>query len=882
MKFCFLLCSMIFTFSLKASGSQEEAFWPGTEYTDIIPTLNETLGHDYGQRISAPDELITYFKALNTAAPDRSRLVTYAQSWEGRPLVYLVVSSKENIANLAQNQSDMQKLAAPKNLNQDSIDQLVKSTLPVSWLSYGVHGDEISSSDAALLAAYHLLAANNSAEVDNILQNSIVIIDPSQNPDGRSRFVEHYRQIYGLEPSVHQLSAEHLQAWPGGRTNHYLFDMNRDWFAQTQPEVQGRVQHYLKFQPVVHVDIHEMGADNSYYFPPPAEPFNPHITNAQKLNLELYGKGNARAFDQFQFDYFTREIFDAYYPGYGDTWPGFHGATAMTFEMASARGLATLRLDGRVLTYRDGVHRHFVSSIATLLTTANNREQLLRDFTEFRSTASEHKKQYVVTGGDRSLQIKMADLLNRQGVDVYQTKSKRKVCGKSVEQNTFVIPAGQPAGRLVQTLLDVENPIAKQFWNEQERRREAGLEVEFYDILAWSLPALFNLEVITCSSKISNLIAYQAESSTEEKTVKFASLAYIVPWGSQSAVRFLSQLLRANVVVHSADRPFELSGRTFGKGALIIKVKENNEYLLQTLTRLSNLTQVDVVSTNTSWTTKGINFGSSNVKRLYMPKVALAWDRPTISYAAGNTRFVIERQMELPTTPIRSRHLSEPELDDFNVLILPDSTDYKSVLRRGTQKNIIRWVKNGGTLITLGRASRFLLSNGLDLLETSLESRNKEAIEDNEEDEDSRLTTATFIESIDDYNEVIHLNDAKPDHVSGVLLRGLINQDHWMSGGVAASLNFMVKGSDVYRPLIHDTGVNLVKYADAENLVASGAIWAENKRQLAHKPAVMVSEVGRGQVIAFTSDPAFRAYMDGLNVLLANAILKGPAHTLGR
>jgi hypothetical protein len=552
--------------------------------------------------------------------------------------------------------------------------------------------------------------------------------------------------------------------------------------------------------------------------------------------------------------------------------------------MASARGLATLRLDGRVLTYRDGVHRHFVSSLATLKTTAVNRDRLLEDFVQYRRSAMNSKKHYLLAGGDISLQKKMAGLLSKQGIKVQQTAENTKICGHEYPKGSIVIAAGQPAGRLAQTLLDSENPIATKFWQEQLRRRELGLEVELYDILAWSVPALFNLDVNTCSKKMPELIAYDEMGAIQYREFAKASLAYLVPWGTQAAVKFLSHALRSQLIVNSADKSFTINNRRFEKGALIIKVKENNDDVYEKLMEISTLHDVEVVSSDASWVSDGINFGSSYVKRLYPPKIAIAWDSPTISYAAGNTRFVIERQMDYPTTPIRTKHLNKPELEDFNVLILPDSYGYQSVLGESGQENISDWVKNGGTLITLGRASRLLLANGLDLLSSGLESRNEELLDDDSDSDsdDDSLKAASFIETEEDYNIIVHEREAKPDYLPGVLLKGLLYQDHWMSGGVESSLNFMVTGSDVYTPLVIGEGTNLVKYAGEEAIVVSGEVWPENKLQLAHKPAIMINEVGRGQVIAFTTDPAFRAYLDGLDVILANAILKGPSHTLGR
>jgi len=883
---CLIMALLLLAFSSTAASkgastaastaADPEDFWPRTTYNPDVPEIADVLGYGYGMKISSPREIIRYAEALAAYDPGRVKLVEYARSWQNRPLIYLVISSKDNMDRLAETQFNMMRLSDPVGLSSDSIENLVESTLPVSWLAYGVHGDEISSSDAALLTAYHLLAAKNSPEVDQILAATIVVIDPSQNPDGRARFVDHYRQTFGLEPAPHRLAAERVQPWPGGRHNHYLFDMNRDWFALTQPETKGRVKHYLKFQPVVYVDVHEMGSNGSYYFPPPAEPYNPHITKNQKNNLELYGKANAGAFDRFLFDYFTREIFDAYYPGYGDTWPTFQGAVGMTFEMASARGLAALRNDGKLLTYRMGVHRHFVSSVSTLLTTAKNRQSLMEGFVQHRLAATNDRNQYLFAAGDTSLQIKLAKLLVEQGIVVHQMTDDTRACGTSYPKGTIVVKSGQPSGRLVRTLLDAESKIENGYWEGQERRRREGLPVEVYDVLAWSVPALFNLGVEVCGNRIANLAPFE-EPITVYKLTQ-SNLAYLVPWGQRSAIAFLSSALRHEITVRTADKGFTISGREYAPGTLVIMVKDNMQGLHAWLQNLSGQHGVEVVPLNSSWTTAGINFGSNAMKELVAPRIAIAWDYPTRSYSAGNTRFVIERQFGYPTTPIRTSYLAAPELVDFDVLILPNGHGYANVLGKSGMENIKAWVNQGGVLITLDHATRFLMQDGLGLLGTKLEARD-EVIRD---EEGSGLTDATFIDSMEEYNTLIHTTSNKPDQIPGVLLQGEVNRDHWLSGGVADTLNFMVIGNDVYTPLKRDAGINLVKFSAEEELVVGGYIWEENRGQLAHKPAVMTRKVGRGQVIAFTSDPAFRAYMDGLNVLLANAIFKAPAHAKGR
>ncbi len=297
-----------FLIAQTATGPQARAeLAPGTTYDPAIPTLAAVVGHDIGDEISTPEEIAAYLRALAAAAPERTRLVEYARSWEGRPLHLLVIGAANRVSVLDQVKAGLRRLADPRGLPPAEADRLVKELPVVTWLMHAVHGDEITSCDAALAEAYHLLAARGDAGVEAILRESIVLIDPLQNPDGRARFLAASRQARAAVPDAEPYSAEQDQPWPGGRPNHYLFDMNRDWLAISQPETAGRIRIGLEWYPHVAADLHEMGGDSTYYFAPPADPANPHITPRQVEWLQRFGRENARRFDARGFGYFVRE-----------------------------------------------------------------------------------------------------------------------------------------------------------------------------------------------------------------------------------------------------------------------------------------------------------------------------------------------------------------------------------------------------------------------------------------------------------------------------------------------------------------------------------------------------------------------------------------------
>lgn len=887
------LAGALFLLGVAISGAAAQdarEFVPGTSYDEAVPTLEKVVGHRFGERITSPEDAISYMEALARANPERMKLVTYAQSWEGRPLVYAIVSSPENISRLDDIQAGMQSLADPRVTNRAAATALIANLPGVAWMTYGVHGNEISSTDAALFLTWHLLAARGDALVDEILEKTVVLIDPMQNPDGRARFVHNFEIAEGLEPDADRLAAEHREPWPGGRTNHYFFDMNRDWFALTQPETKGRIRTYLDWYPVAVIDAHEMNGDSSYYFAPPAEPFNPNITKTQRDGLELIGRNNAKWFDKYGFDYFTREVFDAFYPGYGDMWPTLHGAIATTYEQASSRGLLWRKDDGRVLTYSDTVRRHVTSSIATLETVATHRAKLLSDFHDYRRTAieegrAERNRVYLLDHiEDPAGAEKLAHILEAQGIDVHTAATGFKSCGKAFEQGTFVINAAQPSKRLIRSLLEVDVPISKTFMAEQERRRAKQLPNELYDVTAWSLPLMYGVKMTTCKAMpdVSLVVSGDRQTAASMTGASEAAVAWIASWRDASSVRLLTGALRAGLTVKSADRSFETGGTEYPAGSLIFPAAENDDDLAVELEALSRTSGAPVTGVTSSWIDSGPNFGSDNVHPVPELKVALAWDTGVSPNSAGNTRFVIERQFGYPVSVIRTLTLSTADLSRYDVLILPeqDFVGYNRTLGETGSKNLAEWVEEGGVLIGLGSAMQYMSDPAVNLVSVRREFavRDEESVKEAGDGEDKSHVAGQVIKDLATYKALVTPEEMRPDTVPGVLVRAEADPDHWISSGLR-TMNVLLSGRDVYTPLTRDKGVNAVRFASADNLLVSGYLWEESRTQIAFKPFVVVEPRGQGMVIGFTSSPTTRAYLDGLNMIFMNAVLRAPAHS---
>ncbi len=873
-------------FFLAHSNAQEFEYIPGTEYDPAIPTVEQVLGHKSGDEITAHWEMLAYFRALEEAAPDRFKIFEYGRTWENRQLVYVAISNAENIAALDALSTNMKRLADPRVTSPAEADEIIPTMVGSTWLSHGVHGNEISPMEASMQTAYHLLAATNQPQVDNIMQNSVTFIDPQQNPDGRDRFIYSFRGARGLLADDSPISAEHREPWPNGRVNHYLFDLNRDWFAMTQPETQGKIAAVQEYFPLIYIDLHEMGGNSSYFFSPPAPPANPNIADNQWNTLTMIGRNNAKYFDKYGFDYFTREVFDAFYPGYGASWPAYYGAASATYEQASSGGLLLRRNDGETLHYRDAVRHHLVTSLSTAEVTASNKDRLLREFYEYRRSGIEEGKNedgryYVIpTQFDQAAADKIAGLLTRQGVDVFKTNNGFNACGIEYEAGSYVIDSAQPAKRFIRTVMDENVPMDGTFLEEQERRRDNNLNDQIYDVTAWSLPHMFNVTVNKCNTvrAVEGELTDKAYFIPSSVTNPDATVAFIVPWGQSTASRFLSHVLRQGIVVKSADMSFVNLGRRYPAGSLIIEVAANDAGLSEKLNNIAAMTGAEVVGVNDSWVSEGPSFGSGNTKRIHAPRVAILWDTPTSNYSAGNTRFVIERQFDYPVTAIRADDIVGADLSPFNVIIIPESrASYKAIFGERGTSNLKDWVNDGGTLIALGTGMRYVTDPDVDIMSSRREYAYRE---DKKEDvDDSARVDGTLMTGLEDYNAAIEDHNADPDVVPGVMLKANVDLEHWLTAGSAATVNVLYRGSDIYTPITIDKGRNVINYANADNILASGYLWEENRVQLAHKPFVISEPKGRGQVIGFTSDPTVRAYLDGLNLMLINAIFRGAAHS---
>jgi putative intracellular protease/amidase len=870
----------------------DDFYFKGANYDPAIPSPRSVLGYGIGEAITSHAKIMAYFDALAAAAPDRVKLFEYGRSWQGKKLIYAAIGTPERIANLAGIQADAQRLADPRRLAPGEAEAIMARHPAVVWLAHSVHGDEIGPADSSMQLAYHLLAARGDARLSSIGANTLVIIVPTQNPDGRDRFISGNTNATGLAPAIDPMAAERDQQWPGGRINHANFDLNRDWFAMTQPETRGHTAAVLKFFPAIVVDSHEMGTEQTFFFPPEANPINPTIPAEQRALRAVIGQNTARLFDQVGINYFTRENYDAFYPGYGDGWPSTQGAVAMTFEQGSARGMAVRRNSGATLTFADTVKSQFTATLSTVEVAARERARFVRAFYEFRRSAiaegrSEAVKAYVIPAQtDQATADKLAAMLTRNGIDVGRARAGFSACGKSYGAGSYVISAAQPTKRLIRNLLEREIALEPAFIAEQERRRRAGLEDEIYDVTAWSLPLLYNVSIDTCAtdpSVTTDAVSPELIRPTGV-TRPEATVAFVVPSGSMSTTRFMATALQAGVNVRAMEEGFTLDGRAFPAGSLVIMRGENGPTLNTTLAEIARTTGANIIGFDTSWVTAGPSLGSEKAVRLRNPRIAIAWDNPVDRYSAGATRYILERKFGVPITPIRTRRLATGALGAYDVIIIPDSEgDYSSTLGEAGARNLKTFARNGGVVIGLAGGTAWMADPDVDMISlrretaTITEAEAKARLPGAKPKEGESTIEGVNLADASAFANAISETSRDPTPLDGAIVRAQTTGSHWLTAGIAPTLHMMLIGLDIYRPLTRDQGDNVVTFAGPRDVAVSGIVWQQNREQLAFKPVTAVQSVGRGYVVAFTTDPTYRGQSDGMDALLMNAIYNSAA-----
>lgn len=720
----------------------DEPFFPGAEYDPDVPTPDALLGQPHGTRLSHHAEILQAFRLWDEVSP-RLTLRTYARSHEGRELVYAVVTSPENQARLGEIRAGLGHLFDPRGLSDPVASQLLRDTPPVAWMSYSIHGDELSGCDAAVALGYHLTAARG-PEVERLLERLVVVIDPIQNPDGRERIIAMVEQSAGRTPN---LDDEGMQRghWPYGRGNHYLFDMNRDWMAGTQPETRGRWRAIRDLHPQLLVDAHEMGSLDTFLFYPQAAPLLPHLSERHLAWQRAFAEGAARAFDARGWTYYTREWADGWAPFYTDAWASLGGAIGMLYEQAGTAGFPLRRASGRIATYREAVHHQLTASWANLNTLAERRDEVLADFlaNQRRNVAADtpgNDRMFVLppnANGARTRQL--VRTLAGQGIEVFRAAQAFEAAnalghlGDVAESKAFpggslIVPARQPLRQMVRAYLEFDERMDAEALKLERQDLERKGRSRIYDLSSWSLAHAFDLEAWWCDAREvqgTRVMDVPAGAPTlVDPDPAAPTVGWIVDGGDDASVAFAARALELGLQVHVADEAFG-AAPVHPPGSLLVRAHENEgtpaelqEKVLRAATE-AGVAVVELAKTSLS-ATEGADLGGQHFHLLARPRVALLSNAPIAPDTYGHLWHHLDTVLGLPFTILEAHALGSYDLRRYNVLIVPPSWGGLGPILAASKEELEAWVRGGGTLIACGDAAAALTSGAAGLSTVAL------------------------------------------------------------------------------------------------------------------------------------------------------------------
>ena len=888
-------------------------FYASGQFREGVPRPDQVLGYPLGSWHTTYGRMERYVDTLAQALPQRVRVFPYGQSVERQTMYLLAISSEANLARLDEIREGVGRLADPRRTSASEAQALAARLPVVVWINSANDGNESAAFEAAIQLAYQI-SAGEDARTRNIRDNTLVLINMAHNPESHERHVAWYNGF--VMGDANPMALEHNAPWGmSTNNNHYQIDLNRDALALTQTETRAVAAELQRWHPQVFVDLH--GQTTQYFFPPAADPINPIFPAQTERWLETFGRGNAAAFDQFGWSYYTRDVFDLYYPGYWDSYPSLHGATGMTYETdgGGTKGVRWRRDDNTILTFADGIAHHFVASMATLETAVRNREARLRDFGEYFSSALAAGQRdpvrtvVLLPGADPHRAHRLATTLLRHGVEVSRVTSAGTLAGtdylsgarerRSVPAGSYVIDLAQPNYRIAKTLLTPRVELPERF-AAQERarqarnaRRPAGEQEEhaFYDVTAWNLPMAHGVPAIWAGGR-AGLAAEplrlapgaDKEPGGWEGDVAFptgggvtgrAQSAYIWNAGGIGATRLMARLLGEGFNVVVAGLPVVVDSVDYPRGAFILRVDRNRPEVHQRVDALAREAGVRVIGARSAFPERGpTGTGSNAAQTLRRPRVAVLAGEGTSATSYGALWFHLQRRLGQPFTALRASDLSRFALDDFDVLIVPDGNGYGRVISNAAVPLLRGWMERGGTLIGYAGGASYLAEQQLGAQFEQADSARPPA------DTLARITRALDAAAPGAVVPPSTSPVARPDApvlVPGAFLRGRLDRTHWLTTGYEQNdlpllvQNFPLRASR--------EGANPVTYAEGNRLVLSGFTWGANTtRAYAGQPYATVDGVGRGQLILFAEDPVYRLVFDAPAGLLANAIfLSGSA-----
>ncbi|HWA35209.1 MAG TPA: M14 family metallopeptidase [Cyclobacteriaceae bacterium] len=813
----------------------------------------EFLGYELGDRFTRHYRVVEYFKHVDEASAN-VKVMQYGETYEHRPLIYAIIASPENFNNLEQIRTDNLKRAGML----DGAPSANK--VAIVWLSYNVHGNEANSMEASMKTLHALVDPTNS-KTKEWLKNTVVIMDPCVNPDGRDRYANFYNQYGNFPPNPNGDAKEHREPWPGGRSNHYMFDLNRDWAWESQAESKARIKIYNEWFPHVHVDFHEQGYNNPYYFAPAVEPYHEVITNWQRDFQTMIGKNNAKYFDEQGWLYFTKEVFDLYYPSYGDTYPTYSGAIGMTYEQGGGGfgGLTVTTREGDPLTLKDRLTHHYTTGISTIEITSINASRVVDEFEKYFkdniNAPSAPYKTYVIRGDNNPDKLnQMAKWLDSHSIKYghpgagkaargfeYQTQT---VASFNLSTDDIIISIHQPKSRLITTLFEPQSKLP---------------DSATYDITAWNLMYNYDLKAYALNERINVGKAYQ-QKTPDNAQITAAPYAYVFKYESVRDVEFLAALLKKNVKVRSALKAFTTGNQSFDIGSLII-TRRNNEVIADFDNVVQGLAKEmgrKIYTTSTGFVDKGKDFGSGYVNYLKAPRVAVVFGEQTSSLSAGEIWHFFEQQLHYPITQLGTDYIKTIDLKKYDVLIVPEG-NYR-LFDDSMLETITTWVTAGGRLIVLGNGlTSFAEKKGFALKAYMTDAEKTEA-EKKEKEEKGKDALTRYEDA-----ERKQLSSS----ISGAIYKVTLDHSHPLAFGMKDAYYTLKTNELRYGFLENGWNVGIIKGTPRP---VQGFAGQKINKKLTNSLVLGVEEKGQGNIVYIVDNPLFRSFWESGKLVFSNAV----------
>lgn len=808
-----------------------------------IVTPDAFLGYKLGSRFTVHSRIVNYFEAAASSNPEQMKLEKYGETNEGRPLLTAVIASKENMKRIEEIRKNNLRLTGllkdvPGNINAPVI----------VWLSYNVHGNETSSSEVSMKVLYELLSGKNTS-LNEWMKNTVVIIDPCLNPDGRDRYVNWLNQVTGKFPNPDVNAREHDEPWPGGRSNHYNYDLNRDWAWQTQVESQTRLVKYQQWMPQIHCDFHEQSPNAPYYFAPAAEPVHEAVTQWQKDFQVIVGKNHAKYFDANGWLFFTKQYFDLFYPSYGDTYPLFNGSIGMTYEQGGGpRGGVAIALEnGDTLTLDDRIAHHFSTSISTIEIASANSNRLLSNFKNYFDESNAGKnniyKSYVVKNAANSNISALKNLLqknqiqfgfanansNGKGYNYFNQKEE----SFTIQKNDLVINAAQPKAALLKVLFE-----------QQPKLTDSAT----YDITAWALPYAYGVQ--TFASKENVASTNNENNAASSTTLNGNAYGFVVPFNSFNETKLISALLDANVKVRFAESAFANDDASYNEGSLLV-LRKGNENKIDKILALFQQFKADVKLLSSGFSQKGFDAGSDRIHFVKNPRVALLTGEGVSSTGAGEVWHFFEQELNKKITLVNASEFDYTDFQNFNTIILPDG-NYKFLNNKDAAARLRQWIRDGGRLIALENSVKQIASLdwGIKL---------KKIAED-------KTDTALGYIALKKYAD--REKEGVTNNIPGAIYKMEIDNTHPLGYGYPNFYYTLKLNDNAYEFLRDGWNVGVIKKTQP----VAGFVGNNVKNIL--KDAVLLGELpmGRGSVVFFADNPLFRSFWENGKMLFTNAV----------